>query len=295
VNGALDRYVQGVVPREMPAAWGRRRRHPRPAGQAVAARSYALAQNRYAYAKTCTQSCQVYGGAGYRAEVNAVGGPPDRQRVAVLQQATADTRGSCWSPGHRGERHVLGLLGRLPTTRAVRPCPTRAASTRRCPIATTGPRRAGRHDEAPTPDRRPPAAAVTASTASARTAGSVGGRQGRPPQSPSPASSSGRPRPPARLVHRAQRLRRPCRTGDHGVAGGDSGQVPAGPAGRLLGPVRHGRGPARHQLRHGPARRRDRRRPPPTSPPSLSTSPPRPPPGLPHRLPVARRNHPPRP
>ncbi len=57
----------GVVPRESPASWGA-------AGggagtnalraQAVAARSYALTQARYSYAKTCDSSaCQVYGGA----------------------------------------------------------------------------------------------------------------------------------------------------------------------------------------------------------------------------------------
>ncbi|HKA03221.1 MAG TPA: SpoIID/LytB domain-containing protein, partial [Acidimicrobiales bacterium] len=70
----LDRYVQGVVPREMPASWGG---DSGGAGlnalraQAVAARSYGVSQGRYSYAKTCdTQSCQVYGGAGFRAAVN---------------------------------------------------------------------------------------------------------------------------------------------------------------------------------------------------------------------------------
>jgi SpoIID/LytB domain protein len=96
----LDRYVQGVVPREMPAAWGGdgggTGLHALRA-QAVAARSYALAQNRYAYAKTCdTQSCQVYGGAGYRAEVNAeLGGPTPivGNESPLSNQATADTAG----------------------------------------------------------------------------------------------------------------------------------------------------------------------------------------------------------
>jgi SpoIID/LytB domain protein len=56
-----DLYLRGVVPREMPSSW------PAPAlqSQAVAARSYSTAENRYAYAKTCdTTSCQVYTGAG---------------------------------------------------------------------------------------------------------------------------------------------------------------------------------------------------------------------------------------
>src|SRR5262249_27549982 len=50
----VDRYVQDVVPREMPAAWGAdgggTGLHALRA-QAVAARSYGLSQNRYSYAK----------------------------------------------------------------------------------------------------------------------------------------------------------------------------------------------------------------------------------------------------
>lgn len=64
----MEQYLRGVVPRESPASWGS-------AGggtgiealkaQAVAARSYAWAENRSAHYKTCdTTSCQVYGGAG---------------------------------------------------------------------------------------------------------------------------------------------------------------------------------------------------------------------------------------
>jgi SpoIID/LytB domain protein len=56
----IDAYLRGVVPRESPASW------PAAAlqAQAVAARSYALSENRYAYAQTCdTTSCQVYSGA----------------------------------------------------------------------------------------------------------------------------------------------------------------------------------------------------------------------------------------
>ena len=67
----VEQYLRGVVPRESPALWGD---WGGGAGinalraQAVAARSYALAQNRYSpYAKTCdTDSCQVYGGAASR-------------------------------------------------------------------------------------------------------------------------------------------------------------------------------------------------------------------------------------
>ena len=72
----MQGYLRGVVPRESPASWGTlgggAGLHALRA-QAVAARSYAQAQNRYPYAKTCdTETCQVYGGfavqdaAGFR-------------------------------------------------------------------------------------------------------------------------------------------------------------------------------------------------------------------------------------
>jgi SpoIID/LytB domain protein len=63
----LELYLRGVVPRESPASWGGlgggRGIHAL-AAQAVAARSYAWAENRGQGAKTCdTTACQVYGGA----------------------------------------------------------------------------------------------------------------------------------------------------------------------------------------------------------------------------------------
>ena len=71
----MESYLRGVVPRESPASWGDA------AGgagmnalraQAVAARSYASTENRYAgLANTCdTQDCQVYGGAALREGVS---------------------------------------------------------------------------------------------------------------------------------------------------------------------------------------------------------------------------------
>jgi SpoIID/LytB domain protein len=64
----MEDYLRGVVPRESPATWGDA------AGgkgiealkaQAVAARSYAWAENRSSWARTCdTTACQVYSGAG---------------------------------------------------------------------------------------------------------------------------------------------------------------------------------------------------------------------------------------
>lgn len=62
----IDQYVRGVVPREMPASWGDYlggKGMEALKVQAVAARSYALAERRYSFAKTCdTTACQVYGG-----------------------------------------------------------------------------------------------------------------------------------------------------------------------------------------------------------------------------------------
>ncbi|GAC1543167.1 MAG: hypothetical protein NVS3B12_31550 [Acidimicrobiales bacterium] len=67
---ALDSYVRGVVPRESPASWGNLGGGSGEQAllvQAVAARSYALAENRSSYAKTCdTTSCQVYGGRAFQ-------------------------------------------------------------------------------------------------------------------------------------------------------------------------------------------------------------------------------------
>jgi len=71
----IEQYLRGVVPRESPALWGD---WGNGSGinalraQSVAARSYALAQGRYTYAKTCdTDSCQVYGGAASRPSASA--------------------------------------------------------------------------------------------------------------------------------------------------------------------------------------------------------------------------------
>jgi SpoIID/LytB domain protein len=69
----MDDYLRGVVPHESPASWGDAAGGKGMAAlqaQAVAARSYAAASNRYAWAKICdTQSCQVYQGAGLNGTV----------------------------------------------------------------------------------------------------------------------------------------------------------------------------------------------------------------------------------
>ncbi len=88
----LEQYLRGVVPSESPASWGDT------AGglginalraQAVAARSYSLAQGRYTYAKTCdTQSCQVYLGAAAR---NTAKGTLTIREDSRTDRAIADT------------------------------------------------------------------------------------------------------------------------------------------------------------------------------------------------------------
>lgn len=83
----MDDYLRGVVPRESPASWGDASGGKGMAAlqsQAVAARSYAAAQNRYSWAKTCdTQNCQVYGGAG----LNGVVTEDSRTNTAVTSTA----------------------------------------------------------------------------------------------------------------------------------------------------------------------------------------------------------------
>ena len=96
----MEAYLRGVVPRESPASWGSA------AGgagmnalraQAVAARSYAWAESRYPYAKTCdTESCQVYLGAGANGSV---------LESAQTDQAIADT----WQAVRR---HSNGAIAR---------------------------------------------------------------------------------------------------------------------------------------------------------------------------------------
>ena len=64
----LESYLRGVVPREVPPSWaasGGGKGAAAVRAQAVAARSYAMAESRSSWYKTCdTTSCQVYGGRG---------------------------------------------------------------------------------------------------------------------------------------------------------------------------------------------------------------------------------------
>jgi peptidoglycan hydrolase-like protein with peptidoglycan-binding domain len=89
----IEQYLRGVVPKEVSASWGSAGggagMHALRA-QAVAARSYAMSQNRYSYARTCdTSSCQVYGGSGQRASASASG--YIAVEYALTNQAIADT------------------------------------------------------------------------------------------------------------------------------------------------------------------------------------------------------------
>lgn len=68
---SVESYLRGVVPRESIPSWGDAASgagmHALRA-QAIGARSYALSESRYSFAKTCdNQDCQVYAGAAVRA------------------------------------------------------------------------------------------------------------------------------------------------------------------------------------------------------------------------------------
>ncbi len=93
-NVRLEDYLRGVVPRESPASWadaGSGRGANALRAQAVAARSYALTQNRYApYAQTCdSTACQVYGGAAKRPSVEGTAAALEDSRSDAAIAATA--------------------------------------------------------------------------------------------------------------------------------------------------------------------------------------------------------------
>lgn len=87
----IDRYVQGVVPSEVPTSW------PADAvrAQAVAARSYAAYERAHAtsYYDICdTTSCQVYGGAGAEDPASNAAVKATRGRVVTYQGEPAFTQ-----------------------------------------------------------------------------------------------------------------------------------------------------------------------------------------------------------
>lgn len=91
----MEHYLRSVIAKEMSAGWanaGGGRGAQALQAQAVAARSYAFAENRYApYAKTCdTPSCQVYAGAALRP---ALGKAFQRVEYPATDAAVAATAG----------------------------------------------------------------------------------------------------------------------------------------------------------------------------------------------------------
>ena len=89
---AVESYLRGVVPLEMPASWallGDGAGAEALQSQAVSARSYALGEDRASYALTCdTISCQVYGGRAVRTN-----GTLTSNENVLSNQAIADTAG----------------------------------------------------------------------------------------------------------------------------------------------------------------------------------------------------------
>ena len=106
----VEDYLRGVVPREVSASWGDRGDGSGMnalRAQAVAARSYGVAQDRYSYAGTCdTSSCQVYAGASTRATTGATSvSPVERPQTDT---AIAETAGvvRLWAEGNLQDNEV---------------------------------------------------------------------------------------------------------------------------------------------------------------------------------------------
>lgn len=89
----LEQYLRPIVATEMSASWapkGGGRGAQALQAQAVAARTYALAERRYSYAVTCDQICQSYPGAAWR---SAVGAPYQRVEQTATDAAVSATVG----------------------------------------------------------------------------------------------------------------------------------------------------------------------------------------------------------
>ena len=90
---ALEQYLRSVVGGEVSWGWaalGGGKGAQALQAQAVAARSYGLAENKESYAKTCDNTCQTYRGAAYRA---GVAGAYVAQEFAATDAAVAATAG----------------------------------------------------------------------------------------------------------------------------------------------------------------------------------------------------------
>ena len=89
----LEQYLRPVVATEMSASWatkGGGQGAQALQAQAVAARSYGVAENKFSYAKTCDDNCQAYFGAAWR---SSVGGAYVRVEQTATDAAVAATAG----------------------------------------------------------------------------------------------------------------------------------------------------------------------------------------------------------
>lgn len=84
----LEQYLRPIVATEMSASWAAKAAQALQA-QAIAARSFGLAENRYSYAKTCDLVCQSYPGAAWRSSVTAAYTRVEQTSVDIAVQATA--------------------------------------------------------------------------------------------------------------------------------------------------------------------------------------------------------------
>ena len=86
----LEQYLRAIVATEMSASWAPKGSAALQA-QAVAARSFGLAENRYSYAKTCDLICQAYPGAAWRSSVGGAYTRVEQPAVDTNVLATAGT------------------------------------------------------------------------------------------------------------------------------------------------------------------------------------------------------------
>lgn len=93
----LEGYVQGVVPNEESSSWGTLgggTGEQALMAQAVAARSYSLAEHYASYARTCdTTSCQVYAGRAFESNSGAFEDLEGTSEFASSDQAVTSTAG----------------------------------------------------------------------------------------------------------------------------------------------------------------------------------------------------------
>ncbi len=89
----IEQFLRSVIAKEMSPSWaaaGGGKGAQALQAQAIAARSYALAENRYSYARTCDLVCQTYLGAAMR---GSVGGTYTRIEYPQTDAAVAATAG----------------------------------------------------------------------------------------------------------------------------------------------------------------------------------------------------------